>query len=99
MALSMTTQEAVWLRRFLSDLTTAEDQKPTVVMEDNQGTIAIAKNPVAYARTKHIDIRYHYMSEAVQKGIMGLQYCLQKIWSLTSLPSHSQGDGLRLFAQ
>ena len=29
-ALSMTTQEAVWLRRFLSDLTTAEDQKPTV---------------------------------------------------------------------
>ena len=77
-ALSMTTQEAVWLRRFLSDLTTAEDQKPTVVMEDNQGTIAIGKNPVAHARTKHIDIRYHYVSEAVQKGIMGLQYCPTK---------------------
>ena len=77
-ALSMTTQEAVWLRRILSDLTTAEDQKPTIVMEDNQGTIAIAKNPVAHARTKHIDIRYHYVREAVQKGIMGLQYCPTK---------------------
>ena len=30
------------------------------LMEDNQGAIALAKNPVAHARTKHIDIRYHY---------------------------------------
>ena len=75
-ALSMATQEAVWLRRFLSDLTvTDEIDKPTVVMEDNQGTIAIAKNPVSHARTKHIDIRYHYVREAMQKGEIILQYC------------------------
>ena len=36
-------------------------------MEDNQGALAIANNPVAHARTKHIDIRYHYVSEAVKK--------------------------------
>ena len=52
-ALSMTTQKQFGSDVFLSDLTTAEDQKPTIVMEDNQGTIAIAKNPVAHARTKH----------------------------------------------
>ena len=50
-ALSMATQEAVWLRRFLSGLAPAEVAKPTVIMEDNQGTIAIARNPVTYRYT------------------------------------------------
>ena len=73
-ALCTATQEATWLRRLLADLkvTTSE---PTVVMEDNQGAIAIAKNPMAHARTKHIDIRYHYVREAVQKGVVELRYC------------------------
>ena len=50
-------------------------QKPTVLMEDNQGAISIAKNPVAHARTKHIDIRYHYIREAVQNGTINLCFC------------------------
>ncbi len=41
-------------------------------MEDNQGAIAIAKNPVAHARTKHIDIRFHY---AIEEGIIEIEYC------------------------
>ena len=48
---------------------------PTVLMEDNQGAIAIAKNPIIHARTKHIDIRYHYVREALQKRIIELRYC------------------------
>ncbi len=43
----------------------ASPKEPTVLMENNQGAIAFAKNPVAHARTKHIDIRYHYEREAV----------------------------------
>ena len=71
-ALSSATQEVVWLRKLLiADLKVAL-QQPTVLMEDNQGTIAIARNPVAHARTKHIDIRYHYIREAVQNGIVNL---------------------------
>ncbi len=57
-ALSLATQEAVWLRRLLTDLRAAPNG-PTLLMEDNQGAIAIARNPIAHARTKHIDIRYH----------------------------------------
>ncbi len=45
---------------------------------DNQGAIALAKNPVAHARTKYIDIRYHYIHEAVQGGVIDLQYCPTK---------------------
>ena len=73
-ALSSATQEAVWLRRLLTDLS-AVPQGPTLVMEDNQGAIAIARNPVAHGRTKHIDIRYHYIREAVQEGTVVLCFC------------------------
>lgn len=40
-------------------------------MEDNQGAIAIAKTSSHHVRTKHIDIRYHYVREAIQE----LKYC------------------------
>ena len=73
-ALSVATQEAVWLRRLLVDLK-GNSVCPTVMMEDNQGTIAMARNPVSHARTKHIDIRYHYVRETVQKKVISLNYC------------------------
>jgi len=50
-------------------------QDSTILMEENQETIAIARNPVAHARAKYIDIRYHYIREAVQDGIVDLRYC------------------------
>ena len=74
-ALSMATQEAVWLRCFLSGLTATELEKPTAIMEDNQGAIAIARNSICQARIKHIDIRFHYVREAVQQKSIILQYC------------------------
>ena len=49
-ALCTATQEAAWLRRLLTDLKVTNSET-TVVMEDNQGAIAIAKNPTAHART------------------------------------------------
>ena len=59
-ALSTATQEAVWLRKLLKDFGEVHDQA-TMVMEDNQGAICIAKNPAEHSRTKHIDIRYQLM--------------------------------------
>ena len=63
--LSSATHETIWLRRLLGDLTTVLNE-PTTLMEDNQGAIAIAWNLVAHVRTKHIDICYHFVCEAVQ---------------------------------
>ena len=48
---------------------------PTVLMEDNQGAICIAKNPVSHARTKRIDVRYHYIREALNEETIELKYC------------------------
>uniref|UniRef100_H3G5X1 Copia protein n=1 Tax=Phytophthora ramorum TaxID=164328 RepID=H3G5X1_PHYRM len=44
------------------------------IYEDNQGSIALAKNPQFHKRTKHIDIRYHFVSEKVEDGQVVLQY-------------------------
>ena len=73
-ALSTATQEATWIRRLLSDFHVPLEQ-PTIIMEDNQGAICIARNPVTHTRTKHIDIRYHYIREALGEGTIDLRYC------------------------
>ena len=49
--------------------------KTTVLREDNQGAIAIARNPVSHSCTKHIDIKYHYICEAIQSEDIDLEYC------------------------
>jgi len=43
-------------------------------MEDNQGALAIAKNLIVHTQTKHIDISFHYLHEAVQGEVICLQY-------------------------
>ena len=48
---------------------------PTIIREDNQGTIAVARNPISHARTKHIDIKFHYVREALYDRVIELVYC------------------------
>ena len=52
-----------------------QQEHPTTVHEDNQGTIALSKNPKSHTRTKHIDIKYHYVREVVEKKEIDLVYC------------------------
>ena len=72
-ALSAATQEAIWLRRLVTDVGESLED-PIVINEDNQGAIAMAENPVGHARTKHIDIRYHFVRDGVQNGVIILKY-------------------------
>ncbi len=44
---------------------------PTDLFEDNQGTIAMAKNPVSHS----CDIKYHYVREAIQEKAIQVTYC------------------------
>ena len=73
-ALGSPIQEAIWLRQLLSDLR-CDMKMPMEILEDNQGAIAMAKNPVGHKRSKHIDIRHHFIREAVQAGTISLTYC------------------------
>ena len=64
-ALGLATQEAIWLRRLLNDLH-INTKEATEILEDNQGAIAMTKNPIGHKRTKHIDIKHHFIRENVQ---------------------------------
>ena len=74
MALSVATQEAIWLRQLQEELGMEESGR-TLIYEDNQGAISMAKKPVFHKRTKHIQIRYHLVREAVEEGTITLVYC------------------------
>ena len=73
MSLYSAIQEAIWLRLLLKDLERT-DQVDTKIFQDNQGCIALAKNPVYHARTKHIDIKFHFLREKVIHEVIALEY-------------------------
>lgn len=47
----------------------------TTMYGDNQGAIALTKNPVNRSRSKHIDVKYHFIREAVNVGKIRIVYC------------------------
>lgn len=60
---------------FLCELGEITSDEAIKIYEDNQGSIALAKNPEFLKRTKHIDIRYHFVREKVEDNQVVLEYC------------------------
>jgi len=58
--------QATWLARLLAELK-GEKASTTTLKIDNQSAIALSKNPVFHDRSKHIDVRYHYIRECVEE--------------------------------
>ena len=71
-ACSGVVQEAVWLRRFLQHLEIVTDApNPMTILCDSTTTLTYAKDPKYHGKTKHIDIRYHYIRDMVaQKEVV-----------------------------
>jgi hypothetical protein len=42
---------------------------------DNVSAINLAKNPISHGRSKHIELRYHYLRDQVTKGLLKLEHC------------------------
>jgi hypothetical protein len=59
--------QGIWLSRLLGELLNI--QAPTVkLLVDNKSAIALSKNPVHHDRSKHIDTRFHFIRDCVDKG-------------------------------
>jgi Reverse transcriptase (RNA-dependent DNA polymerase) len=67
-------KEALWLRSLISQLfdTTLE---ATTLFSDNQSAIALSKDHQYHARTKHIDVRFHFIRWIIENGSIRLIYC------------------------
>ena len=79
MALMEATKELKWVKTLLAELgfsngKSNDPTEPTDLFSDNQGAIALAKNPVSHSRAKHIDLRHHFVREAIQDKIIWVQY-------------------------
>jgi hypothetical protein len=60
----MAAQECTWLVQLLKDLRQSIDYTISLYC-DNQSAIRLAENPVFHARTKHVEIYYHFIREKV----------------------------------
>lgn len=60
-------KEAIWLSGLVQDLDLK--QEVTEVYYDNQSVIHLTKNQMYHGRTKHIDVRYHFIEALLKKGI------------------------------
>ena len=72
-AASDTSKETVWIRRILPDLQ-QRHRGPITILCDNQSAIQLAKNPDQRQKTKHIDVRFHYIREQQERGEIDLKY-------------------------
>nr|GEY67790.1 copia protein [Tanacetum cinerariifolium] len=69
-SLSACCAQVLWMRTQFTDYGFYFDKIPMYC--DSKAVIAISCNPVQHSRTKHIDVRYHFIKEKVEKGIIEL---------------------------
>jgi hypothetical protein len=72
MALSDCSRQVVWMHTLMGEL--GYHLKPIPICGDNQGSIFISSNPVTEKRSKHIDIRYHYIHEAIERRLVDVYF-------------------------
>lgn len=67
-------KEAIWLHRLIGEIIGPLDE-PTTLRSDSQSAIALTRDGQYHARTKHIDIRYHFICYVIEAGSIRLIYC------------------------
>jgi hypothetical protein len=65
--------EAIWIQKLLTCLFDP-DMKATMILCDNKSCIKMTENLVFHDKSKHIEIRYHYIRDMVQRGVIKLHY-------------------------
>ena len=74
MALTTACQEALWWRQFEAELQPQLGHLATTIQVDNCGAQLLATNAIYHSRTKHIDVRYHFIREQVEARRINLQH-------------------------
>jgi hypothetical protein len=86
-----------WIEMLLSELKAVEVTKMKVHV-DNKSTIDLANNPASHGRTKHIEKRFHFLGDQVNKERLELEYCnteIQLVDILTKPMTKARFDALK----
>lgn len=74
MGISAATQEAIWLRQLHIELWPATKVPTITLFCDNQSAIKLTGNSAYHAKSKHIDVRHHYIRDKVKCGDIRIEY-------------------------
>ena len=85
-ALSVAVRKAIWICKLLTNLFDHE-MDPTTIHCDNQRCVKLSKNPVFHDKSKHIEIKYHYIRDMMQRKTVHVQY-LSTHEQLVASPNH-----------
>lgn len=66
-------QEILWLRNLLSEFGYTFD-KPSTLFIDNQSALQVARNPEHHGRMKHLDLRFYWLRDVVEQGLVEPKY-------------------------
>jgi hypothetical protein len=61
MAASWAAKEALWVRKLMATLCGEQGAKTVEMKCDNQGALALLRNPTSHQRAKHIDVCHHFV--------------------------------------
>ncbi|QRW11755.1 Retrovirus-related Pol polyprotein from transposon TNT 1-94 [Ceratobasidium sp. AG-Ba] len=76
-ALSHACTQALWIRQFFDELGYIADA-PTLILSDNLAALTLSVESQFHGRSKHIDIRHHFMRDIIQKGLVSTLYVPSK---------------------
>jgi hypothetical protein len=65
---------SIWMKRVLNSLGFSSC-KCVKIFRDNSSTIKLSKNPILHGRTKHIDVKFHFLRDLVKEGAVKLIHC------------------------
>jgi hypothetical protein len=75
MALCNASKEAIYLKNLITEINFGDKAKtPIMIHCDNLSAIQLVKNPVYHSRSKHIDIKVHFVREIYQQHIIEVTY-------------------------
>jgi hypothetical protein len=101
-AMASCAMEMMFIKQVLESLN-FEVKLPMILYSDNIGAIDLAKNYSTSGRTKHIDVRHHYLRELVSKGLIEIRFIptdknvadiMTKNLNMVKYDDHSDGLGM-----
>ncbi|PNX56920.1 endoribonuclease dicer 2-like protein, partial [Trifolium pratense] len=66
--------QGIWLSRILAQIDSRKNSCITIYC-DNSSSIKLSKNPVMHGRSKHIDVRFHFLRDLTKEGAVQLVHC------------------------
>ena len=67
-------KEILWIRNFWAEINGKSIFDPILLKANNQGAIQLSNNNKFHARTKHIDVCYHFIREALENKLLEIKY-------------------------